>query len=80
MARNLTVYLIADLNGEVRVVKKRPRLHPSEVAVQIDLSLPTPPKIAAHLSIDLPEPPEANVDATVAEWGPADPDPNEDTP
>ena len=72
--RRLTVFLIVDLHGGARVVKNRPQLHPSEIVVQINLKLPTPPQIAAHLDIELPEPPEANVDATVGEWGPIDDD------
>lgn len=77
--RKVTGYLIVDVHGGMRVVKNVPRTSPSEVVVQIDVTVPTPPKIAAALEIDLPEPPDANVEAIVAEWGPVEePEPTHD--
>ena len=72
MSRAITCYLIANLRGDVRVVKTRPKAHPTEVVVQVNLKLPAPPALAAVLDLELPEPPDANVEAAVAEWGPAD--------
>jgi hypothetical protein len=66
--RTIRCYLIVGMNGAVRAVKTIPRPTPTEVVVQVNLRLPTPPKIAAF--IDIPDPPDANVDYTVAEWGP----------
>lgn len=73
--RQISCFLIVGLDGAVRAVKTRPRSIPTEVVVQVNLQLPTPPKIAAVLDIELPEPPSANVDHAVEEWGPIeDPD------
>ena len=70
--RSITCHLIVGLDGSVRAVKNRPRTNPTEVVVQVNLVVPTPPKIAAVLDIELPEPPAVNVDYAVEQWSPLD--------
>ncbi len=70
--RNIKAFLVVDLNGSIRAVKNRPRTVPTEVVVEVNLRLPTPPRIAAVLDIEVPEPPDSVVEFALGEWEPVE--------
>ncbi len=56
-------------NGEdLRVVKRAPRLAPNEVAIEIKIKVPQPPRVIGTVDIELPDPPAVVVDSTVIEY------------
>ena len=62
-------YLIVDSHGGMRLKKSANGLAPGEIAVQINLNIPSAPKVAAVVEVDLPAPPEEiDVDIEVGEW------------
>ena len=62
-------YLIVDSHGSMRLKKSANGLAPGEIAVQINLTIPTAPQVAATVDIDLPAPPDdVDVEVDVGEW------------
>lgn len=61
-------YLVVDASGEMRAVKRQPRLNFTEVAFPIRVTIPiTWGKIQSPaITLDMPEPPEAIVSYTEA--------------
>lgn len=56
-------------NGEdIRVVKRRPVLAANEVAIEVKVKVPQPPRIIGTIDIKLPEPPAAIVNSAVIEY------------
>ncbi len=61
-------WIIIRNGDETRLVSRRPRLDPNEVAVEITIDAPNPPRIVGKVDITLPQPPPAYADATVFEY------------
>lgn len=72
--KTLRAWLIIRNGDDLRLRVNRPQLQANEVAVEIIIKAPTPPRIVATVNIELPEPPPAFADATTIEYGP-DPEP-----
>lgn len=58
-------FLVIRNGVDVRWVKTMPRLAPNEVAIDVTVTAPGPPRIVATINVDLPQPPPAIVDAAV---------------
>jgi len=61
----LTRYLIIRNGHDLRAVVNLPPLDANEVAVQVTIDVPQPPRSVARIDITLPEPPPAFAEATV---------------
>lgn len=71
LMRTISAWLIIRNGDELRIVTRRPNLLANEVAVNIIVKLPQPPRVVATVNIQLPEPPPILAEATVTEYGPA---------
>ena len=58
-------YLIIRNGTDLRAVINLPGLDANEVAVQVTIDVPQPPRIVARIDITLPEPPPAFAEAVV---------------
>lgn len=61
-------WLVLTNGSELRVVKRRPYLDPNEVAIEIKIRVPQPPRIIGAIDIELPEPPAVIVDSSVIQY------------
>ena len=59
-------WLIIRHGEECRVVTKSPVLDSNEVAIEITLKVPQPPRIVGAIDIQLPDPPPVQATATSA--------------
>lgn len=71
MMKHVQAWLVLTNGDQLRVVKKKPYLAPNEVAIEVNLKVPQPPRIIGKIDIELPDPPTVIVDSTVIEY-PAD--------
>jgi hypothetical protein len=69
MWRTLKAWIIIRNGNEMRLVRNRPRLRVNEVAVEVTVRAPEPPRIVGSVTIELPEPPPATATAAAAEYG-----------
>jgi hypothetical protein len=67
--KTITTWLIIRNGDDLRLAKKRPVLAANEVAVQIVVNAPTPPRIVGTVTVDLPEPPPATASVETIEYG-----------
>ena len=57
-----TAFLIVTAHGDMRVVKKRPRLNLGEVAFILKVTIPEAwQKVVGEIKLALPEPPEPEI-------------------
>lgn len=68
MTKQIRAWLVITNGSDLRVVKNRPGLRPNEVAIEIKIKVPQPPRIIGTIDIELPEPPPVIVDSTVVEY------------
>lgn len=66
--RTLSAYIIIRNGVDMRLVRNRPNLDPNEVAVQITVKAPQPPRIVGRVEIELPEPPPATAEAVAIQY------------
>lgn len=69
MTRTITAWLIIRNGDELRIVMRKPMLMPNEVAVQLVITAPQPPRVVATINIDLPEAPPVVAHALITEYG-----------
>jgi hypothetical protein len=62
------VWLILRNGRDIRLVRNRPTLLPNEVAIEVNIKAPSPPRIIASVDIELPDPPPAFASATIQEY------------
>lgn len=72
--KTIRAWLIIRNGEELRVVRTRPALAANEVAVEIIINAPQPPRIVGTVTIDLPEPPPAIAKAVAIEYPEAEPE------
>lgn len=61
-------WLVIKNGADVRVVKTRPLLAPNEVALEVIINAPSPPRIVGSVTVDLPAPPPAHATVEVVEY------------
>jgi hypothetical protein len=66
--KKIQAWLIIVNGIDLRVVKRRPVLAANEVAIEINIKVPQPPRIIGTIDMELPEPPAMIVDSTVIEY------------
>lgn len=70
MSRTLRSWIIIRNGEELRLVKGRPQLAANEVAIEVVVNCPQPPRIVGTITIDLPDPPPVRASSEVVEYGP----------
>lgn len=68
--RTIRTWLVIRNGDELRLVKTRPQLAANEVAVEVVVNAPTPPRIVGTVTVDLPAPPPAIAKAVAVEYPP----------
>ena len=63
--KTVRAWLILTNGEELRVVKRKPYLDPNEVAIEVNIRVPQPPRVIGTIDIELPDPPAVIVDSTV---------------
>lgn len=69
--KSIRAWLVITDGTEIRVVKTNPekKLYPNELAFELNIRVPQPPRIAGVIDIELPEaPPVDPSNVSVAEW------------
>jgi len=66
--KTVRVWLVLTNGEEVRVVKRKPYLDPNEVAIEVNIRVPQPPRFIGTINIELPDPPTVIVDSTTVEY------------
>jgi hypothetical protein len=66
--KQLRFWLVLTNGEEMRVVKRRPSLSPNEVAIEVNVKVPQPPRLIGVIDIELPEPPAVIAESTVIEY------------
>lgn len=66
--KTLSAWLIIRNGMELRLLTRKPFLQPNEVAVEIRINAPQPPRIVGVVTIDLPEPPPATAEAVAIQY------------
>lgn len=69
--KTIHTWLIIRNGNDLRLVTRRPTLAANEVAVEIVVTTPQPPRIIGTVRIELPEPPPATAEAAAIEYGEA---------
>lgn len=64
----LQFWLVLTNGEDMRVMKRRPMLAANEVAIEVKVKVPQPPRIIGTIDIELPEPPVAIVESAVIEY------------
>lgn len=66
--KSVRAWLVLTNGEELRVVKRRPQLSANEVAIEINIKVPQPPRVIGTIDMELPEPPAVLVDSTVTQY------------
>lgn len=67
--KHIRAWLILTNGEDLRVVKRRPGiLAPNEVAIEVNVKVPQPPRLIGTITIELPDPPSVIVESTVIEY------------
>lgn len=66
--KTLRGWIIIRNGHEMRLVSRRPDLLSNEVAVEVRVNAPEPPRIVGVVTIDLPEPPPATAEAVAIQY------------
>ena len=67
--KTIRAWIVIRNGNDLRLVKNRPQLAFNEVAVEIVVKAPFPPRIVGTVTIELPEPPPATAEAVAIEYG-----------
>lgn len=67
--KTLRAWVIIRNGTDLRLVRTKPVLNPNEVAVEVVIKAPSPPRIVGTVTIELPEPPPATAEAVAIEYG-----------
>jgi hypothetical protein len=66
--KTIHTWLVIRNGDDLRLAKRRPQLAVNEVAVEIIVTCPTPPRIVGTVNVELPEPPPALATAVAIEY------------
>lgn len=78
--RTLRAWIIIRNGNEMRLVVRKPHLEVNEVAVEVVVKAPEPPRIVGTVTIELPEPPPAHAEAVAIAYPEEDLEPEGDVP
>lgn len=67
--KKLRAWIIIRNGDDLRLRLNKPILAANEVAVEVIINAPSPPRIVGTVTIDLPEPPPATARAEAIEYG-----------
>jgi hypothetical protein len=67
--KTIRAWIVIRNGNDLRLVKNRPQLAVNEVAVELVVKAPVPPRIVGTVTIELPEPPPATAEAVAIEYG-----------
>ena len=70
--KTLRAWIIIRNGDDMRLVRRKPYLEVNEVAVEVVVKAPEPPRIVGSVTIDLPEPPPAFAEAVAIEYADED--------
>lgn len=66
--RTIRAWIVIRNGEELRLTKRRPDLASNEVAVEVVIKAPTPPRIVGTVTIELPEPPPATAESVAIQY------------
>lgn len=70
--RQLRCWIVIRNGDDMRLTRRQPNLLANEVAVEVIINTPTPPRIIGSVLIDLPDPPPAIATGGAIEYGKED--------
>jgi hypothetical protein len=72
--RTLRAWIIIRNGSDMRLVVRKPHLEVNEVAVEVVVKAPEPPRIVGAVTIELPEPPPATAEAVAIAYSDVEPE------
>lgn len=66
--KKLQRWLIIRNGEDCRIVTKKPKLDANEVAIEINLEVPQPPRIVANVDITMPDPLPTTVNTKIVDF------------
>jgi hypothetical protein len=78
--KTLRAWIIIRNGDDMRLVRRKPYLEMNEVAVEVVVKAPEPPRIVGQVTIELPDPPPALAEAVAIAYSEEDLEPEGDKP